>query len=94
DTPPPGTYDVHESFERSQGKRQYMPPRTTQAKRKQNSFLSAAPRDFYLVGDVDIPGPGTYDPVVKSSAKALLSVPRDERFKEQKVITPGPGAYE
>ncbi|XP_069486647.1 sperm-tail PG-rich repeat-containing protein 2 [Ambystoma mexicanum] len=94
EAPPPGSYDVCESFEKSQGKRQYRPPRTTQAKRKHNSFLVAAPRGLNLAADASIPGPGTYDPLVQSSAKALLTVPRDERFKEQKVTTPGPGAYE
>uniref|UniRef100_A0A8C4JTX6 Sperm tail PG-rich repeat containing 2 n=1 Tax=Dromaius novaehollandiae TaxID=8790 RepID=A0A8C4JTX6_DRONO len=56
EVPPPGSYEVQKSYEKTHGKSQYMPPRTTLAKRKQGSFLSAAPRESLLVADKDIPG--------------------------------------
>ncbi|KAG6933598.1 sperm tail PG rich repeat containing 2, partial [Chelydra serpentina] len=94
DVPPPGSYEVQKSFEKSHSKSHYMPPRTTLAKRKHTSFLSATPRKNVPNTDKDVPGPGTYNPVVKSASSISLFVSRVERFKEVKEITPGPGAYE
>ncbi|XP_004390303.2 sperm-tail PG-rich repeat-containing protein 2 [Trichechus manatus latirostris] len=54
DIPPPGSYDVQKSYEVSQGKQKYMPPRSLVAKRKHSSFLSAAPRCWEKMTD----GPG------------------------------------
>ncbi|XP_074922267.1 sperm-tail PG-rich repeat-containing protein 2 isoform X3 [Chelonoidis abingdonii] len=92
--PPPGSYEVQKSFEKSHSKSHYMPPRSTLAKRKQTSFLSATPRKNIHNTDKDVPGPGTYNPVVKSASSISLFVSRVERFKDVKEITPGPGAYE
>ncbi|XP_042712324.1 sperm-tail PG-rich repeat-containing protein 2 isoform X2 [Chrysemys picta bellii] len=92
--PPPGSYEVQKSFEKSHSKSHYMPPRTTLAKRKHTSFLSATPRKNVPNTDKDVPGPGTYNPVVKSASSISLFVSRVERFKDVKEITPGPGAYE
>uniref|UniRef100_A0A7M4FZ39 Sperm tail PG-rich repeat containing 2 n=1 Tax=Crocodylus porosus TaxID=8502 RepID=A0A7M4FZ39_CROPO len=92
--PPPGSYEVQKSFEKLHGKSQYMPPRTILAKRKQASFLSATPREIFLTAGTDVPGPGTYNPVVKSASSISLFASREERFKEPKEITPGPGDYE
>ncbi|XP_033889712.2 sperm-tail PG-rich repeat-containing protein 2 [Acipenser ruthenus] len=95
DAPPPGSYDIQKAFEKTHGKSFYVPPRTEGAKRRQGSFLSAAPRHSVLVRfDLDIPGPAQYDPVVKSTPKMALMVTRDERFKEPKETVPGPGYYE
>ncbi|KAM9143858.1 sperm-tail PG-rich repeat-containing protein 2 [Pangshura tecta] len=94
DVPPPGSYEVQKSFEKSHSKSHYMPPRTTLAKRKHASFLSATPRKNVPNTDKDVPGPGTYNPVVKSASSISLFVSRVERFKDVKEITPGPGAYE
>ncbi|CAM5107001.1 unnamed protein product [Eretmochelys imbricata] len=94
EVPPPGSYEVQKSFEKSHSKSHYMPPRTTLAKRKHTSFLSATPRKNVPNTDKDVPGPGTYNPVVKSASIISLFVSRVERFKEVKEITPGPGAYE
>ncbi|KAM4807737.1 sperm-tail PG-rich repeat-containing protein 2 [Rhinophrynus dorsalis] len=43
---------------------------------------------------LDTRGPGTYNPVMKSATQVPLSVPREERFKVPKEVTPGPGTYE
>ncbi|XP_039397505.1 sperm-tail PG-rich repeat-containing protein 2 isoform X2 [Mauremys reevesii] len=94
EVPPPGSYEVQKSFEKSHSKSHYMPPRTTLAKRKHTSFLSATPRKNISNTDKDVPGPGTYNPVVKSASSISLFVSRVERFKDVKEITPGPGAYE
>ncbi|CAM5139642.1 unnamed protein product [Natator depressus] len=94
EVPPPGSYEVQKSFEKSHSKSHYMPPRTTLAKRKHTSFLSATPRKNVPNTDKNVPGPGTYNPVVKTASIICLSVSRVERFKEVKEITPGPGAYE
>uniref|UniRef100_A0A2I3N7M7 Sperm tail PG-rich repeat containing 2 n=1 Tax=Papio anubis TaxID=9555 RepID=A0A2I3N7M7_PAPAN len=52
--PAPGSYDVHKSYEMSQVKHKYMPPRSLVAKRKHASFLSATPRCLEKITD----GPG------------------------------------
>uniref|UniRef100_A0A8C8RY61 Sperm tail PG-rich repeat containing 2 n=1 Tax=Pelusios castaneus TaxID=367368 RepID=A0A8C8RY61_9SAUR len=94
EVPPPGFYDVQKAFEKSHNKTNYMPPRTILAKRKHASFLSATPRKILSNTDKDVPGPGTYNPVVKSASSISLFVSRVERFKDAKEVTPGPGAYE
>ncbi|XP_071974176.1 sperm-tail PG-rich repeat-containing protein 2 isoform X3 [Engystomops pustulosus] len=114
DTPPPGSYNVSDSYENLHGKARYGPPRTFQAKRKQASFLSVAPRNFTLQNDFQVPAhrqdmnscgrkseklngperPGAYDPMKKPVIQTPSSVPREERFKDPKEMTPGPGSYE
>ncbi|XP_068797706.1 sperm-tail PG-rich repeat-containing protein 2 isoform X2 [Struthio camelus] len=94
EVPPPGSYEVQKSYEKTYGKSHYMSPRTTLAKRKQGSFLSAAPRDSLLMTDKDIPGPGTYNPVTNSASHVSPCISKVERFKERKENTPGPGAYQ
>ncbi|KAM3937954.1 sperm-tail PG-rich repeat-containing protein 2 [Leptodactylus fuscus] len=94
DIPPPGSYNVSESYEKLYGKPRFRPPRTFQAKRKQASFLSVVPRDFTLQNDFPVPGPGAYDSVKKPARQTPSSVPREERFKDPKEISPGPGSYE
>uniref|UniRef100_A0A8D2EE81 Sperm tail PG-rich repeat containing 2 n=1 Tax=Theropithecus gelada TaxID=9565 RepID=A0A8D2EE81_THEGE len=49
--PAPGSYDVHKSYEMSQVKHKYMPPRSLVAKRKHASFLSATPRCLEKITD-------------------------------------------
>ncbi|KAM5193847.1 sperm-tail PG-rich repeat-containing protein 2 [Mantella aurantiaca] len=94
DAPPPGSYNVSESFEKLHAKGKYRPPRTVQAKRKQSSFLSGVSRNLVLQNDSYIPGPGAYNPVMTSVIQTPSSVPKEERFKESKEVTPGPGSYE
>ncbi|XP_075716764.1 sperm-tail PG-rich repeat-containing protein 2 [Rhinoderma darwinii] len=94
DIPPPGYYNVSESYENLHGKPRYRPPRTLQARKKQASFLSVVPRNFTLQNNCQVPGPGAYNPVKKAVIQTPSSVPREERFKDPKEITPGPGYYE
>ncbi|XP_036382748.1 sperm-tail PG-rich repeat-containing protein 2 [Megalops cyprinoides] len=95
DTPPPSSYNVHESFERTHGRSRYVAPRNAGARKRQGSFLSAAPRSSsFQQFDLDIPGPGHYSPAVKSSPKMALIVSQEDRFKDPKETTPGPAAYE
>lgn len=39
-------------------------------------------------------GPGAYNPVLKPAIQTPSSVPKEERFKDPKELTPGPGSYE
>ncbi|XP_066489079.1 sperm-tail PG-rich repeat-containing protein 2 [Tiliqua scincoides] len=97
EAPPPGSYDVQKSFEKSQCKSEYMPPRTAMAKRKHTSFLSGTFREDFSKVETDIPGPGAYDADAYNPGSApslTLWVSRVERFKNAKEETPGPGAYE
>uniref|UniRef100_A0A8B9S6Z3 Sperm tail PG-rich repeat containing 2 n=1 Tax=Apteryx owenii TaxID=8824 RepID=A0A8B9S6Z3_APTOW len=84
DIPPPGSYEVQKSYEKTYGKSQYMSSRTTLAERKQGSFLSAAPRD----------SPGTYNPMMSSASCISAYISKVEHFKEAKENTLGPGAYQ
>nr|DBA28814.1 TPA: hypothetical protein GDO54_009110 [Pyxicephalus adspersus] len=61
DVPPPGSYNVSESYENMHAKGKYRPPRTVQAKRKQSSFLSGVPRDLALHKDTYVPEIDTDD---------------------------------
>ncbi|XP_075399660.1 sperm-tail PG-rich repeat-containing protein 2 [Tenrec ecaudatus] len=90
--PAPGCYDVQKSYDMSQGKKKYMPPRSLVAKRKHSSFLSAAPRCSDKIKDG--PGPATYNPTLKRSCFVPAFVKTAKRFEDCKVITPGPAAYE
>uniref|UniRef100_A0A2I2YVC4 Sperm tail PG-rich repeat containing 2 n=1 Tax=Gorilla gorilla gorilla TaxID=9595 RepID=A0A2I2YVC4_GORGO len=90
--PAPGSYDVHKSYEMSQVKHKYMPPRSLVAKRKHASFLSATPRCLEKV--TDGPGPAAYNPVLRKSFPIPLFVKASKCFEESKEITPGPATYE
>ncbi|XP_047422701.1 sperm-tail PG-rich repeat-containing protein 2 [Sciurus carolinensis] len=90
--PAPGSYDVQKSYEMSQVKHKYMPPRSLVAKRKHASFLSATPR--CLGKTTDGPGPAAYNPVLRRSCPIPLFVKASKRFEDTKEITPGPTSYE
>ncbi|XP_012885176.1 PREDICTED: sperm-tail PG-rich repeat-containing protein 2 [Dipodomys ordii] len=90
--PAPGTYEVHKSYEMSQMKRKYMPPRSSIAEKKQSSFLSGTPR--YQEKTTEGPGPGEYDPVLKKSCPIPLFVNVPKRFQDVKEESPGPTTYE
>ncbi|XP_052413427.1 sperm-tail PG-rich repeat-containing protein 2 [Carassius gibelio] len=95
DTPPPGSYNVSESFERTHGLHHYSEPQNEKARKRQSCFLSAAPRDAgFLHYDPETPGPAHYNPDVKSGSKLALIISKEDRFKSPKDQTPGPGAYE
>ncbi|XP_062963534.1 sperm-tail PG-rich repeat-containing protein 2 [Cynocephalus volans] len=90
--PAPGSYDVQKSYEMSQVKHKYMPPRSLMAKRKHASFLSATPRCLEKV--TDGPGPAAYNPVLRKSCPIPIFVKASKRFEKSKEITPGPATYE
>ncbi|KAM3831705.1 sperm-tail PG-rich repeat-containing protein 2 [Vipera latastei] len=97
--PPPGSYEVHKSFEKSQGKSEYMPPRTAVARRRHAAFLSGTFRENALKTEDDIPGPGTYSPTVDQPGAKLYSGMKvwdsqEPRFKDSKDSNPGPASYE
>lgn len=101
DAPPPGSYDVIKSYERSQVKPVKAKPRSEAAHRKHNSFMTASSR-FAPARDVPVtrpdmenPGPGTYESTRHALAeKGGLMVTKDKRFGMMKEDYPGPGAYE
>uniref|UniRef100_A0A8C2WCZ5 Sperm tail PG-rich repeat containing 2 n=1 Tax=Cyclopterus lumpus TaxID=8103 RepID=A0A8C2WCZ5_CYCLU len=94
DTPPPNSYNVSQTFEKANG-RSYLEPRNEGAKRRQSCFLSAAPRDNSLLQcDPTVPGPGQYNPSVKSFPQMALISSREERFKDSADANPGPAAYQ
>ncbi|XP_070302927.1 sperm-tail PG-rich repeat-containing protein 2 [Salvelinus sp. IW2-2015] len=95
DTPPPSSYNVRESFEKTYGRASFSGPRSEGGRKRQSSFLSAAPRhSSFLSCDPDFPGPGQYSPDIKSSPQMALIVSREDRFKGPKNTNPGPGTYE
>ncbi|KAL6093630.1 hypothetical protein STEG23_009732 [Scotinomys teguina] len=49
--PPPGRYEVQKSYDMSQVKHNYMPPRSLVAKMKHSSFLSGTPRCLGKIDD-------------------------------------------
>ncbi|KAK7112355.1 sperm-tail PG-rich repeat-containing protein 2-like [Littorina saxatilis] len=98
--PPPGSYNVQQSYEKSQAHREVAKPRTDAANRKHTSFMSAATR-FAPVGDnanyavdPENPGPGTYEAKATLHDKGGLMVTRDKRFRYTVEDKPGPAAYE
>uniref|UniRef100_A0A8C5DES9 Sperm tail PG-rich repeat containing 2 n=1 Tax=Gouania willdenowi TaxID=441366 RepID=A0A8C5DES9_GOUWI len=96
DTPPPNTYNVCHTFEKVNGRR--LEARSEGAKQRQSCFLSAAPREnVFLKCDPNMPGPGQYDPDIKSVPKLALIPSREDRFKVLMNNNPGPAsstAYE
>ncbi|XP_073897166.1 sperm-tail PG-rich repeat-containing protein 2 [Castor canadensis] len=90
--PSPGTYDVQKSYEMSQIKHKYMPPRSSVAARKHASFLSATPRCWDKT--TDGPGPGEYNPVLRKSCPITSFVRTSKRFEVSKDVSPGPARYE
>ncbi|XP_072527962.1 sperm-tail PG-rich repeat-containing protein 2 [Salminus brasiliensis] len=94
DTPPPSSYDVRGAFEKVCGQRQQGKPRTDRARKCHTSFLSSTPRAHpFLHHDPHIPGPGHYSPVMKSTPKLAVIGSCEDRFKQPKHTTPGPGTY-
>lgn len=102
DNPPPGSYEVVNSFKKSQDKKTTSNPRTKDAVKRNRAFVSASnrfavPRDRVIKEpERDNPGPGTYDQeMAPDKTKLALMVTKDSRFKElRKDEVPGPGAYE
>ncbi|GAB1288177.1 Sperm-tail PG-rich repeat-containing protein 2 [Apodemus speciosus] len=91
--PAPGRYDVQKSFDMSQIKHKYMPPRSSVATKRHSSFLSAAPRCLGKIADG--PGPATYSPTLMKSGAIISFVKGPKRFEEcHDDTSPGPTTYE
>ncbi|XP_058523015.1 sperm-tail PG-rich repeat-containing protein 2 [Ochotona princeps] len=90
--PAPGSYDVQKSYEMSQVKHKYMPPRSLMAERRHACFLSAAPRCRVKVAEG--PGPASYNPVLKKSCPKAFFVKASKCSEYPKETTPGPATYE
>ncbi|KAF3695740.1 Sperm-tail PG-rich repeat-containing protein 2 [Channa argus] len=94
DSPPPNSYNVSQTFEKANGN-SHSELRNEGAKRRQCCFLSAAPRDnIFLQCDPNIPGPGQYNPSLKSYPQMALISSREDRFKVSTNTNPGPGTYQ
>ncbi|CAL8346224.1 unnamed protein product [Lota lota] len=94
DSPPPNSYDIV-PFDKALGHTSFAEPRNKGAKRFQGGFLSTEPRvTSFLQFDPNLPGPGQYSPVMKTSPQQTLFVSRDDRFKVPKNSNPGPGTYQ
>lgn len=99
--PPPGSYEVHKSFTKTQSRGTPAPPRTDDGKRKQGAFQSsssrfAPPRDVVIdETDPSMPGPGAYMPQFPKDKKGNMLTSKNSRFNALKHSDmPGPGAYE
>nr|XP_019956531.1 PREDICTED: sperm-tail PG-rich repeat-containing protein 2 [Paralichthys olivaceus] len=94
DSPPPNSYNVSQAFEKCNGYL-YSEPRGEGAKKRQSCFLSAAPRsDVFIPCDPSVPGPGQYNPSVKSFPQMALISSKEDRFKVSMNNNPGPGTYQ
>ncbi|XP_057688184.1 sperm-tail PG-rich repeat-containing protein 2 [Corythoichthys intestinalis] len=92
DSPPPNAYHISGTPEGAGG---HCVARNKEARRRQCSFLSAAPRNTSFLGRVNNgPGPGEYNPSVRCSTSMALMTSRDERFKDTTNTNPGPAAYQ
>lgn len=95
--PPPGSYDVADSYTRTYNQRSKAAPRNREAYLRNTSFLSSAKRladDLPVIYDDDTPGPASYDQSLPSkNVKLARIVGKDKRFREIKEDKPGPGAY-
>ncbi|XP_064382075.1 sperm-tail PG-rich repeat-containing protein 2-like isoform X2 [Halichondria panicea] len=95
DIPPPGSYEVSDSYSKSQGRLDI------NARVISNTFLStserfAPPRDI-LFGEPDSanPGPGEYDSQGSLGlGKGGRICCKDDRFKDHNRQVPGPGTYQ
>ncbi|XP_076855303.1 sperm-tail PG-rich repeat-containing protein 2 [Brachyhypopomus gauderio] len=93
DTPPPTSHQGQQVFEQIPMWPR-APPRSQAARKRQSCFLSSAPRSSsFLCCDPQIPGPGHYSPEMKTKPKLAFIGSCEDRFKQSKDTTPGPGAY-
>uniref|UniRef100_A0A8C2LWT6 Sperm tail PG rich repeat containing 2 n=1 Tax=Cricetulus griseus TaxID=10029 RepID=A0A8C2LWT6_CRIGR len=93
--PAPGSYEVQKSYDMSQLKHNYMPPRSSVAKKKHSSFLSTSPRPRCLGRISEGPGPATYSPIPMKSCAVISFVKSSERFEDvPQDSSPGPTTYE
>ncbi|XP_077417044.1 sperm-tail PG-rich repeat-containing protein 2 isoform X2 [Vanacampus margaritifer] len=93
DSPPPNAYNMDNKT--PQGTSGHLAARSKEARRRQSSFLSAAPRHTASFLRVHTgPGPAEYNPSLRSSPPMSLMPSREERFKETTNTNPGPAAYQ
>eukprot|EP00112_Aurelia_sp_Birch-Aquarium-sp1_P015345 Seg3394.2 transcript_id=Seg3394.2/GoldUCD/mRNA.D3Y31 product="Sperm-tail PG-rich repeat-containing protein 2" protein_id=Seg3394.2/GoldUCD/D3Y31 len=101
ENPPPGSYEVSDSHDKTQGRVLY--PKSNggiSSSRQNGAFLSSTkrfskPRDVVVKNpDRNNPGPGKYDLKPNATAPGGSLVRKESRFKDQKSDVPGPGAYE
>ncbi|KAK2845976.1 hypothetical protein Q7C36_010830 [Tachysurus vachellii] len=93
DTPSPSSYNVREAYEKMCGQGGHGEPRTKAAQKRRSCFLSTVPRNSFFHYDPHIPGPGHYSPLIMSKSQFALIGFNEDRFKQSKNTTPGPGAY-
>ncbi|XP_058231510.1 sperm-tail PG-rich repeat-containing protein 2 isoform X2 [Hemibagrus wyckioides] len=93
DMPSPSSYNVREAYDKMFGQGGHGEPRTKAARKRQSSFLSTAPRSSSFHHDAHLPGPGHYSPHIMSNSQFALIGFNEDRFKQPKNLTPGPGAY-
>ncbi|XP_019733557.1 sperm-tail PG-rich repeat-containing protein 2 [Hippocampus comes] len=93
DSPPPNAYNINRTPKGTSG---HFEARSKEARKRQSSFLSAAPRQTAsFLGCVHTgPGPGEYNPSVRCSPPMCLMASREERFKENTNTNPGPADYQ
>jgi len=94
DTPGPTAYDVPRAYDHLINVRREA-PRTRNALKRQTSFNFVSKRDFNLIHNDEIPGPGSYD-FAASTARSRSHVAKltEKRWKDERNIIPGPGQYE
>jgi len=105
ENPPPGSYEVAFSFQKTQAKTTTnAKPRSRGAYLRQRSFLTSAPRfgkmSVYMPGQLPVDpevtvSAASYKPKKTDKSKLALIVARDQRFKMKDIKTeaPGPGTY-
>lgn len=103
ENPPPGSYEVAFSYEKTQSKsKSCSQPRSRGAYLRQRSFLSSAPRfgkmNIYMPGQLPVDpevtvSAASYKPKNTDKTKLSLIASRDNRFKNIKSESPGPGTY-
>lgn len=100
DAPPPGSYEVAASYDKTQGKNlSLLGKQFNKGKRINGGFLSSTkrfsqPRDVIVKKtDMQNPGPGSYDIRMPEIPGGKL-VTGEERFRPFKCDVPGPGTYQ
>lgn len=97
DNPPPGSYEVRQSYDSTQGRVLYSSTQhTNRNAKKKGAFLSSSNRfhgQSQVMSEEGDPGPGQYD-IKEGGARGGLMTTRQQRFISVKSETPGPGSYE
>eukprot|EP00117_Sycon_ciliatum_P028866 scpid35640/ scgid23106/ Uncharacterized protein C4orf37 homolog len=103
EAPPPGSYEVAQSFAAMHAQQSKAKPVTMAAQARQTSFLAGQSRFSEAgmekrTGDPKNPAPGRYGTeqyqAVGKNTKLSLMVTKTDRFNNQVSNTPGPGAYQ